>query len=108
MLWTCLRLPARLASKLSAAARLQASTRLCYPRVASSVAQREWGPLAALSSAQVQFACRFVVVDHALEERRTPGNTLIVQPDKPYQVPFCSTLMSLTDPHCCCHPAASL
>ena len=29
---------------------------------------------------------RFVIVDHALEERRTPGNTLIVQPDKPYQV----------------------
>ncbi|KAK9806972.1 hypothetical protein WJX72_009114 [[Myrmecia] bisecta] len=28
---------------------------------------------------------RFVVVNHALEERRTPGNTLIVQPDKPYQ-----------------------
>ncbi len=28
---------------------------------------------------------RFVIVDHALEERRTPGNTLIVQPDKPYQ-----------------------
>ena len=23
---------------------------------------------------------------HGLEERRTPGNTLIVQPDKPYQV----------------------
>ncbi len=31
---------------------------------------------------------RFVVVMHGLEERRTPGNTLIVQPDKPYQVPF--------------------
>lgn len=29
---------------------------------------------------------RFVVVMHGLEERRTPGNTLIVQPDKPYQV----------------------
>ena len=29
---------------------------------------------------------RFVIVDHGLEERRTPGNTLIVQPDKPYQV----------------------
>ena len=28
-----------------------------------------------------------MIVDHALEERRTPGNTLIVQPDKPYQVP---------------------
>ncbi|KAK9789563.1 hypothetical protein WJX73_008365 [Symbiochloris irregularis] len=28
---------------------------------------------------------RFVVVYHGLEERRTPGNTLIVQPDKPYQ-----------------------
>lgn len=28
---------------------------------------------------------RFVVVTHALEERRTPGNTLIVQPDKPWQ-----------------------
>ncbi|CAL8464390.1 g3925 [Coccomyxa elongata] len=28
---------------------------------------------------------RFVVVMHGLEERRTPGNTLIVQPDKPYQ-----------------------
>ena len=31
-------------------------------------------------------ADRFVVVTHALEERRTPGNTLIVQPDKPWQV----------------------
>lgn len=31
------------------------------------------------------FACRFVVVQHGLEERRTPGNTLAVQPDKPYQ-----------------------
>lgn len=31
-------------------------------------------------------ACRFVVVMHDVEERRTPGNTLIVQPDKPYQV----------------------
>ena len=29
---------------------------------------------------------RFVVVESGLEERRTPGNTLIVQPDKPYQV----------------------
>lgn len=29
--------------------------------------------------------CRFVVVQHGLEERRTPGNTLAVQPDKPYQ-----------------------
>lgn len=29
---------------------------------------------------------RFVVVMHGMEERRTPGNTLIVQPDKPYQV----------------------
>ncbi|KAK9821078.1 hypothetical protein WJX74_009623 [Apatococcus lobatus] len=28
---------------------------------------------------------RFVVVESGLEERRTPGNTLIVQPDKPYQ-----------------------
>eukprot|EP00879_Flechtneria_rotunda_P003023 GHRR01003241.1.p1 GENE.GHRR01003241.1~~GHRR01003241.1.p1 ORF type:complete len:568 (+),score=176.91 GHRR01003241.1:379-2082(+) len=28
---------------------------------------------------------RFVVVQHGLEERRTPGNTLAVQPDKPYQ-----------------------
>ncbi|DBA71146.1 hypothetical protein WJX79_000852 [Trebouxia sp. C0005] len=28
---------------------------------------------------------RFVVVTHALEERRTPGNTLIVQPDQPWQ-----------------------
>ena len=28
---------------------------------------------------------RFVVVHHGLEERRTPGNTLAVQPDKPYQ-----------------------
>jgi len=25
------------------------------------------------------------VVQHGLEERRTPGNTLAVQPDKPYQ-----------------------
>ena len=31
---------------------------------------------------------RFVVVMHGMEERRTPGNTLIVQPDKPYQVGF--------------------
>ena len=29
---------------------------------------------------------RFVVVMGGMEERRTPGNTLIVQPDKPYQV----------------------
>ena len=29
---------------------------------------------------------RFVVVMHGPEERRTPGNTLVVQPDKPYQV----------------------
>lgn len=28
---------------------------------------------------------RFVVVMNGLEERRTPGNTLIVQPDRPYQ-----------------------
>mmetsp|Transcript_19149 Transcript_19149/g.32938 ORF Transcript_19149/g.32938 Transcript_19149/m.32938 type:complete len:548 (+) Transcript_19149:333-1976(+) len=28
---------------------------------------------------------RFVVVYHGLEERRVPGNTLAVQPDKPYQ-----------------------
>ena len=28
---------------------------------------------------------RFVVVEHGLEERRTPGNTLVVQPSKPYQ-----------------------
>lgn len=28
---------------------------------------------------------RFVVVMGGMEERRTPGNTLIVQPDKPYQ-----------------------
>ena len=28
---------------------------------------------------------RFVVVHHGLEERRTPGNTLAVQPDKPFQ-----------------------
>lgn len=34
---------------------------------------------------------RFVIVDHALEERRTPGNTLIVQPDKPYQVLACTS-----------------
>jgi hypothetical protein len=26
-----------------------------------------------------------VIVQHGLEERRTPGNTLAVQPDKPYQ-----------------------
>jgi hypothetical protein len=26
-----------------------------------------------------------VVVHHGLEDRRTPGNTLAVQPDKPYQ-----------------------
>ena len=31
---------------------------------------------------------RFVVVMGGMEERRTPGNTLIVQPDKPYQVPL--------------------
>lgn len=29
---------------------------------------------------------RFVVVMDGMEERRTPGNTLIVQPDKPFQV----------------------
>lgn len=28
---------------------------------------------------------RFVVVNHGLEERRIPGNTLAVQPDQPYQ-----------------------
>ena len=28
---------------------------------------------------------RFVVVMDGMEERRTPGNTLIVQPDKPFQ-----------------------
>ena len=35
---------------------------------------------------------RFVVVMEGMEERRTPGNTLIVQPDKPFQVslPACS------------------
>lgn len=27
---------------------------------------------------------RFVVVMHGPEERRTPGNTLVVQPDKPF------------------------
>ena len=31
---------------------------------------------------------RFVVAMHGYEERRTPGNTLVVQPDKPYQVRF--------------------
>ena len=37
---------------------------------------------------------RFVVVMGGMEERRTPGNTLIVQPDKPYQacLPSLSTL----------------
>jgi len=29
---------------------------------------------------------RFVVVMDGMEERRTPGNTLIVSPDKPFQV----------------------
>lgn len=29
---------------------------------------------------------RFVVVYGGADERRTPGNTLAVQPDKPYQV----------------------
>ena len=29
---------------------------------------------------------RFVVVESGLDERRTPGNTLVVQPSKPYQV----------------------
>lgn len=29
---------------------------------------------------------RFVAVFHGMEERRIPGNTLAVQPDKPYQV----------------------
>jgi EH domain-containing protein 1 len=33
----------------------------------------------------VPVVSRFVVVQHGLEERRTPGNTLAVQPDKPYQ-----------------------
>jgi hypothetical protein len=28
---------------------------------------------------------RFVVVESGLAERRTPGNTLVVQPSKPYQ-----------------------
>lgn len=28
---------------------------------------------------------RFVVVEHGIEERVTPGNTLVVQADKPYQ-----------------------
>jgi hypothetical protein len=27
---------------------------------------------------------RFVVVMHGPDERRTPGNTLVVQPDKPF------------------------
>ena len=47
---------------------------------------------------------RFVIVDHALEERRTPGNTLIVQPDKPYQVlartMVCSLLELQKFAHC--------
>ena len=28
---------------------------------------------------------RFVIVNHGIEERITPGNTLTMQPDKPYQ-----------------------
>ena len=44
---------------------------------------------------------RFVVVMHGLEERRTPGNTLIVQPDKPYQV----GLMGAAPWACACPPA---
>ena len=28
---------------------------------------------------------RFFVIEHGIEERRTPGNTLAVQPDRPYQ-----------------------
>lgn len=46
-------------------------------------------------------ADRFVVVTHALEERRTPGNTLIVQPDQPWQAclsvsPSCLCVSCLT------------
>lgn len=29
---------------------------------------------------------RFVVCTQGFEERRIPGNTLVVQPDRPYQV----------------------
>ena len=40
---------------------------------------------------------RFVVVEHGLEERRTPGNTLVVQPSKPYQAsrPPCKGAVAL-------------
>lgn len=59
---------------------------------------------------------RFVVVESGLEERRTPGNTLIVQPDKPYQViplPFLSShapscLLSTTWIHVLMHDAAPI
>ena len=44
--------------------------------------------------------CRFVVVMHGPEERRTPGNTLVVQPDKPYQV-----RRARSDPRCAWHAA---
>ena len=33
---------------------------------------------------------RFVVVMSGMEERRTPGNSLIVMPDRPFQVTLCS------------------
>ena len=42
-------------------------------------------PQASLQNAPNNAPLRFVVVHHGLEERRTPGNTLAVQPDKPYQ-----------------------
>ncbi len=45
-------------------------------------------------------ADRFVVVTHALEERRTPGNTLIVQPDQPWQV--CSRPHNTPSENNCC------
>ena len=43
---------------------------------------------------------RFVVVMDGMEERRTPGNTLIVQPDKPFQASLPPGLAY------CCLPAA--
>ena len=40
---------------------------------------------------------RFVVVMDGMEERRTPGNTLIVQPDKPFQVMWLTNLCRITE-----------
>lgn len=65
----------------------------CHHVLARCCALQVWHVLLAIAPTCV-CACvrhpvcccgRFVVVQHGLEERRTPGNTLAVQPDKPYQ-----------------------